>query len=68
MSFVDYIDPVQIARFGLTNGGPEVDTLINEKWESFALAPVDQPANPFDYYLFTAVSVECYLNLLPHAD
>jgi len=54
VSFVNYIDPVQIARFGLTNGGPEVDTLINEKWESFALAPVDEPGNPFDYYLFTA--------------
>lgn len=37
--------------------------MINEKWESFALAPVDEPANPYDYHLFTAVSVECYLYL-----
>jgi len=54
VSFVNYIDPVQIARFGLHNGGIEDSTLVNEKWESFALAPVGDPANPNDYFLFTA--------------
>jgi hypothetical protein len=54
VSFVNYIDPVQIARFGLHNGGVEDSTLVNEKWESFALAPVNDPATPNDYFLFTA--------------
>ncbi|KAJ3848209.1 esterase-like activity of phytase-domain-containing protein [Lentinula lateritia] len=54
VSFVNYIDDDQLARFGLHNGGDEDSTLINEKWESFALAPVNDPANPDDYFLFTA--------------
>jgi len=54
ISFVNYIDDVQLARFGLHNGGEENSTLVNEKWESFALAPVDDPAFPDDYFLFTA--------------
>ncbi|KIK63497.1 hypothetical protein GYMLUDRAFT_197129 [Collybiopsis luxurians FD-317 M1] len=55
LSFVNYIDDVQLARFGLHNGGDiEEQTLINSKWESLALAPVDDPHNPNDYFLFTA--------------
>ncbi|KIK63498.1 hypothetical protein GYMLUDRAFT_222584 [Collybiopsis luxurians FD-317 M1] len=54
VSFVDYIDDVQLARFGLHNGGDEDQTLINSKWESLALAPVNDPSNPNDYFLFTA--------------
>lgn len=29
--------------------------LIDAKWESLALAPVGDAANPNDYFLFTAV-------------
>ncbi|KAJ3797726.1 esterase-like activity of phytase-domain-containing protein [Lentinula aff. detonsa] len=54
VSFVNYIDDDQLARFGLHNGGDEDSTLVNEKWESLALAPVNDPANPNDYFLFTA--------------
>ncbi|GAW00600.1 membrane autotransporter barrel domain protein [Lentinula edodes] len=54
VSFVNYIDDDQLARFGLHNGGDEDSTLVNEKWESLALAPVNDPANPDDYFLFTA--------------
>ncbi|KAJ3861321.1 esterase-like activity of phytase-domain-containing protein [Lentinula novae-zelandiae] len=54
VSFVNYIDDDQLARFGLHNGDEEDSTLVNEKWESLALAPVNDPANPDDYFLFTA--------------
>ncbi|KAJ4466302.1 esterase-like activity of phytase-domain-containing protein [Lentinula aciculospora] len=54
VSFVNYIDDDQLARFGLHNGGDEDSTLVNEKWESLALAPVNDSANPDDYFLFTA--------------
>ncbi|KAF9553142.1 hypothetical protein CPC08DRAFT_788318 [Agrocybe pediades] len=52
--FVDYLDPIQLARFGLHNGGKNDATLIASKWESLALAPVNERAYPNDYYLFTA--------------
>ncbi|KAF5375785.1 hypothetical protein D9757_008987 [Collybiopsis confluens] len=54
VSFVNYIDDTQLARFGLHNGGTEDSTLINSKWESLALAPVGIPSLPNDYFLFTA--------------
>lgn len=37
-------------------GEPNDETLIDAKWESFTLAPVDDPAFPNDYFLFIAVS------------
>lgn len=54
--FVDFINSTQLARFGLHNGDPTDPTLIDAKWESLALAPCEDPANPNDYFLFTAVS------------
>jgi hypothetical protein len=53
-SFVNYIDDTQLNRFGLHNGNPDDRTLIDAKWESLALAPVNDPAFPHDYFLFTA--------------
>ncbi|KXN82127.1 hypothetical protein AN958_03181 [Leucoagaricus sp. SymC.cos] len=52
--FISYIDPTQLARFGLHNGKPDDPTLLSAKWESFALAPVGDPKFPDDYFLFTA--------------
>ncbi|KDR72255.1 hypothetical protein GALMADRAFT_229077 [Galerina marginata CBS 339.88] len=54
VSFVNFLDPVQLARLGLHNGKPDDPTLVDGKWESLALAPVDDPAFPDDYFLFTA--------------
>ncbi|KAK7062699.1 hypothetical protein VNI00_000187 [Paramarasmius palmivorus] len=54
VSFVDYIDDDQLARFGLHNGGDDDETLIVGKWESLALAPAGDPSFPDDYFLFTA--------------
>ncbi|KAF8578468.1 hypothetical protein K439DRAFT_1621271 [Ramaria rubella] len=51
--FVSIIDSTQLARFGLHNGKPIDSTLINSKWESLALAPVEDPNFPEDYFLFT---------------
>ncbi|KAI9441308.1 esterase-like activity of phytase-domain-containing protein [Lactarius indigo] len=53
VSFVNYLDSTQLARFGLHNGDPSSQTLIDAKWESLALAPVSDPTAPNDYFLFT---------------
>ncbi|KAF9061029.1 hypothetical protein BDP27DRAFT_1406869 [Rhodocollybia butyracea] len=50
MNIADLANPVA------PNGGEENGTLVNEKWDSFALAPIDNPAFPNDYFLFTAWS------------
>ncbi|RDB14587.1 hypothetical protein Hypma_016289 [Hypsizygus marmoreus] len=52
--FISYIDPIQLARFGLHNGAPNDQNLLGAKWESFALASVNDPAFPDDFFLFTA--------------
>ncbi|CAG7852304.1 Uncharacterized secreted protein ARB_04696 Flags: Precursor [Serendipita indica DSM 11827] len=51
--FVSLLNTTQLARFGLHNGKPVDQTLINSKWESLALAPARDPQNPDDYFLFT---------------
>ena len=58
-SFVSLIDDTQLARFGMHNGKPADQTLIDAKWESLALAPCFDPNFPDDFFLFTAVSVLC---------
>lgn len=40
-TFLDYNVTAQLGRFGLHNGGAQAATLLNEKWESLALVPVD---------------------------
>ncbi|KAG0671281.1 hypothetical protein C6P42_003623, partial [Pichia californica] len=39
-SFIDIIDPTELAKFGLHNGDPNNDHLLNEKWEGMDLFPV----------------------------
>lgn len=39
--FLDYNVNGELGKFGLHNGGAQDAGLLNEKWESFALAPVD---------------------------
>jgi hypothetical protein len=38
--WLSYNDNDQLGRFGLHNGGAQDAKLLNEKWESFALAPI----------------------------
>lgn len=40
-SFIDYNLPSELAKFNLHNGGKQDQLLLNEKWESLALVPVD---------------------------
>ncbi|KAJ7444474.1 esterase-like activity of phytase-domain-containing protein [Mycena latifolia] len=54
VSFVDYADTTQLARFGLHNGDPDDNTLLDAKWESLALAPAGDANAPDDFFLFTA--------------
>ncbi|ETW75139.1 hypothetical protein HETIRDRAFT_455824 [Heterobasidion irregulare TC 32-1] len=54
VGFVSLINATQLARFGLHNGDPADQALIDAKWESLALAPVGDPQYPDDYFLFTA--------------
>ncbi|CAE6453719.1 unnamed protein product [Rhizoctonia solani] len=51
--FVNYLNSTQLSRFGLHNDEPTDRTLIDAKWESFALAPVLDAAAPDDYFLIT---------------
>jgi hypothetical protein len=39
--FIDYNNNAQLNRFGVHNGGADDQFLLNEKWESIALLPVD---------------------------
>ncbi|KAF7325259.1 Phytase-like domain-containing protein [Mycena venus] len=61
VSFVDYADATQLARFGLHNGAllifiatQTTTPLLDAKWESLALAPVGDSSAPDDFFLFTA--------------
>ncbi|KDR70938.1 hypothetical protein GALMADRAFT_144404 [Galerina marginata CBS 339.88] len=54
VSFVNFVDDTQLGRFGLHNGSPDDETLIDAKWESLTLAPVNDAAFPNDYFLITA--------------
>jgi hypothetical protein len=40
--WLSYNNNEQLGRFGVHNGGAQDAGLLNEKWESFALAPVDK--------------------------
>ncbi|WVQ86108.1 hypothetical protein IAT38_008276 [Cryptococcus sp. DSM 104549] len=51
--FIDIIDDEQLARFGIHNSGDFDVSLINGKWESSALASVQDPEYPNDYFFFS---------------
>lgn len=57
-SFLDYNVNSQLNRFGVHNGGAQDATLLNEKWESLALVPVNPlralvGQNDNQYFLFS---------------
>jgi hypothetical protein len=39
--FIDFNINAQLNRFGVNNGGPQNQFLLNEKWESIGMVPVD---------------------------
>ncbi|KAF7167023.1 hypothetical protein CNMCM5623_000497 [Aspergillus felis] len=53
--FLDFNIESELREFGLHNGGQQDDLLLNEKWESLSLVPIDQVdsnGNP-EYFLFS---------------
>ncbi|KAF7194059.1 putative secreted protein [Pseudocercospora fuligena] len=55
--WLDFNNNAQLNRFGVHNGGAEDAGLLNEKWESIALVPVNKGANGKavndEYYLLS---------------
>ena len=41
-AWLSYNNNDELAKFGLHNGGEQDSSLLNEKWESFAMLPVDK--------------------------
>ncbi|OQO07717.1 hypothetical protein B0A48_07414 [Cryoendolithus antarcticus] len=53
-SWLDFNVNSQLNRFGVHNGGAQDDGLLNEKWESIALLPVDpDDSKSEEYFLFS---------------
>ena len=53
-TFLDFNVNAQLGRFGLHNGGAQDATLLNEKWESFAMVPVDgKDGSDGEWFLFS---------------
>ena len=51
--FLDFNVNSELAKFGLHNGGEQDAGLLNEKWESLALAPVDgKDGDDGEWFLF----------------
>lgn len=54
-TFLDYNVNSQLGRFGLHNGGAQDQFLLNEKWESLAMVPVDgEEGADGEWFLFSA--------------
>jgi hypothetical protein len=54
--FINFNDNSQLGRFGLHNGGDQNAALLNEKWESIALAPVDGEDGDDDQWFVFSLS------------
>lgn len=58
-SWLDFNVNSQLNRFGVQNGGPQDSTLLNEKWESLALLPINldnkgrDDGDEDEYFLFS---------------
>lgn len=53
-SFLDFNVNSELGKFGLHNGGAQDQFLLNEKWESLALVPVDgEEGKDGEWFLFS---------------
>ena len=52
-SWLDFNINSQLRRFGVHNGGAQDAGLLNEKWESLGLVPVNPGKNDGEYFLFS---------------
>lgn len=66
--FLDFNVNAQLGRFGLHNGGAQDASLLNEKWESLAMVPVDgEKGEDGEWFLFSLsdndfITQDGYLN------
>ncbi|KAI0186228.1 esterase-like activity of phytase-domain-containing protein [Xylaria flabelliformis] len=74
-SFLDFNVNAQLNRFKVHNGGATDSGLLNEKWESLGLVPVNPIAPNGDYFVFSLsdndfITQNGYMNSgkLPYAD
>ncbi|ORY64412.1 esterase-like activity of phytase-domain-containing protein [Pseudomassariella vexata] len=51
--FLDFNVNSQLGRFGLHNGGEQDAQLLNEKWESITVVPVEPKRPGDDYFVFS---------------
>ena len=68
-SFLDYNVNGELGKFGLFNGGSDNNAtgLLNEKWESLAVVPVNPLSNDGEYFLISMsdndfITQDGYLN------
>ncbi|CUS07211.1 unnamed protein product [Tuber aestivum] len=54
--FLDINNAAQLAKFGLHNGGAQDAALLNEKWESLAIVPVDGKIGDDDWWFVITIS------------
>ncbi|KAI1750757.1 esterase-like activity of phytase-domain-containing protein [Xylaria castorea] len=74
-SFLDFNVNAQLGRFKVHNGGMTDSGLLNEKWESLGLVPVNPTDPNGDYFIFSLsdndfITQDGYMNSgkLPYAD
>lgn len=76
-SFLDFNVNSELGKFGLHNGGAQDAGLLNEKWESLALVPVDgKDGDDDEWYLFSlsdndfitqnGMKISCFFSSPPH--
>ncbi|KAL8994279.1 MAG: hypothetical protein Q9169_005695 [Polycauliona sp. 2 TL-2023] len=67
-SFLDFNVNSELGKFGLHNGGAQDKGLLNEKWESIAMVPVDgKQGKDGEYFVFSVsdndfITQDGYLN------
>ncbi|KAI1177025.1 esterase-like activity of phytase-domain-containing protein [Nemania sp. FL0916] len=74
-SFLDYNVNAQLGRFNVHNGGNTDSGLLNEKWESLGMVPVNPKRPNGEYFVFSLsdndfITQNGYMNggKLPYAD
>ncbi|KAI1419116.1 esterase-like activity of phytase-domain-containing protein [Xylaria sp. FL1777] len=74
-SFLDFNVNAQLGRFKLHNGGITDPGLLNEKWESLGMVPVNPKASNGEFFVFSLsdndfITQEGFMNggKLPYAD
>jgi len=74
-TFLDYNVNSELGKFGLHNGGAQDENLLNEKWESLAMVPVNGNGGDGKWFVFSLSdndfitqngTFDLFPNSLPH--